>query len=63
MRAPTTLQKIKDFSCHIAFSQNQRFCSGDITGDKEEFLAEIPQILLPARACEVPLHSQKSNFP
>lgn len=29
--------------------------SHDLTGDKEEFLAEIPQILLPARAREVSL--------
>ena len=38
--------------------------SHDLTGDKEEFLAEIPQILLPARACEVPLQSRgQKNFP
>jgi len=32
--------------------------SHNLTGDKEEFLAEIPQILLPARDCEVPLQSR-----
>ena len=38
--------------------------SHDLTGDKEEFLAEISQILLPARACEVPLQSRgQKNFP
>jgi hypothetical protein len=38
--------------------------SHDLTEDKEEFLAEIPQILLPARACEVPLQSRgQKNFP